>query len=161
MKLDFKSNSRLWIMEASRLMGVAPVITMMSALFMLILAVFSVKDLMSASDAERKSQDLPEFTLKRLPVGKAVYDEYASVLSRLSPDVQVNASRDGIRIEIADASKYAEFMYVLNSIQGISKDVIWRADEICLAGCSGLASQAVVKGLTEKVEVKLRGNHDE
>lgn len=161
MKLDLKNNSAVWITEASRLMGLAPVFAMMCAVVMLILAVFSVNDLLQATETEKKSQELPEFSLKKVPVGKAVYEDYARVLGRLSPDVRVVANRDSIRIEIADPSKYAEFMYVLNSIQGVSKDVVWHADEICLAGCTGSASLATVKGMTEKVEVKLRGQDDE
>ena len=155
MKLDLKNNSTLWITEASRLMGLAPVFAMMCAVVMVILAAFSVNEI------ERKSQELPEFTLKRVPVGKVVYEDYARVLARLSPDVRVVANRDSIKIDIADPSKYAEFMYVLNSIQGISKDVVWHAEEICLAGCAGQASLAIAKGMTEKVEVKLRGQGDE
>lgn len=161
MKLDLKNNSSLWVAEASRLMGLAPVFAMMCAVIMVILAAFSVNDFLRANEIERKSQELPEFTLKRVPVGKLVYEDYARVLSRLSPDVQVLANRDSIKIDIADPSKYAEFMYVLNSVQGISKDVVWHAEEICLAGCSGQASMAIVKGMTEKVEVKLRGQGDE
>ncbi|WP_138515603.1 hypothetical protein [Limnobacter alexandrii] len=161
MKLDLKNNSAVWITEASRLMGLAPMFAMMCAVVMLVLAVFSVNDLLQATGTEKKSQELPEFSLKKVPVGKAVYEDYARVLGRLSPDVRVVANRDSIRIEIADPSKYAEFMYVLNSIQGVSKDVVWHADEICLAGCTGSASLATVKGMTEKVEVKLRGQGDE
>jgi hypothetical protein len=160
-KLDLKNNSAVWITEASRLMGLAPMFAMMCAVVMLVLAVFSVNDLLQATGTEKKSQELPEFSLKKVPVGKAVYEDYARVLGRLSPDVRVVANRDSIRIEIADPSKYAEFMYVLNSIQGVSKDVVWHADEICLAGCTGSASLATVKGMTEKVEVKLRGQGDE
>lgn len=161
MKLDLKNNSTLWITEASRLMGLAPVFAMMCAVFMVILAAFSVSDFLRATDTERKSQELPEFTLKRVPVGKMVYEDYARVLARLSPDVQVVANPDSIRIDITDPANYAEFMYVLNSVQGISKNVVWHAEEICLAGCSGQASLAIVKGMTEKVEVKLRGKSDE
>lgn len=161
MKVDLKNNTALWVTEASRLLGLAPVFTMMCAVVMVILAVFSVNELLRAAEVEKKSQELPEFSLKRVPVGMAVYSDYARVLSRLSPDVQVTADRSGIRIEIVDAAHYAEFMYVLNSIQGVSKDVVWHAEEICLAGCAGKASLALVKGMTEKVEVKLRGQDNE
>lgn len=157
MKFDLKQNKALWINEASRLLGLAPVFILMCAVVMVILAVFSVTDLVRAAGEEKKSLELPEFTLKKTPVGKAVYNDYARVLARLSPGVQVFADKDGIRIEIADAVNYAEFMYVLNSVQGVSKDVVWHAEEICLAGCAGKASKALVKGVTERVEVKLRG----
>lgn len=161
MKLDLKNNSAQWVTEAGRLLGLAPVFTMMCAVVMVILAVFSVTDLLRAAGVEKKSRELPEFTLKKIPVGTAVYTDYARILARLSPGVQVLAEKDGIRIEIADAANYAEFMYVLNSVQGVSKDVVWHAEEICLAGCAGKASLAVVKGMTEKVEVKLRGQGDD
>lgn len=161
MKLDVKHNGTQWLTEASRLMGLAPVFSMMCAMIMVVLSVHSVIDVIRVAGLERKSQDLPEFSLKSIPVGEVVYEEYAQVLSKLSPDVKVLGSRDGIKIDIADSSKYAEFMYVLNSVQGLSKDVIWHAEEICLAGCSGQGSQALVKGTTEKVEVKLRGQSNE
>jgi hypothetical protein len=160
-KLDLKNSSALWVTEASRLMGLAPVFAMMSAVLMIVLAAFSFSDFLKVAETERKSQELPEFILKRLPVDKSVYEEYASVLARLSPDVRVTATKDHLRIEVADPARYSEFMYVLNSVQGVSRDVVWKADEICLAGCTGGASQAIVKGMTEKVEVKLRGQGDE
>ena len=77
MKLDLKNNSTLWITEASRLMGLAPVFAMMCAVVMVILAAFSVNDFLRTNEIERKSQELPEFTLKRVPVGKVVYEDYA------------------------------------------------------------------------------------
>jgi hypothetical protein len=159
-KFDVKNNSTLWITEVSRLLGVAPVFAMMCAVVMLILAVFALGDLVQSRGIQKKSQELPEFNLKVVPVTKAVYEDYAKVLGRLSPDVRVSASNDSIKIEIADASKYAEFMYVLSGVQGVSKDIVWRAEEICLAGCAGQASLAVIKGMTEKVEVTLRGKDE-
>lgn len=161
MKLDMKNSTALWVSEASRLMGLAPVFTMMCAVLMVVLAVFSVSDFLKMAEVEQKSQELPEFTLKTVPVEKSVYEEYARVLARLSPEVRVSAGNDHLRIEVADPARYTEFMYVLNSIQGISKDVVWKAEEICLAGCAGIASQATVKGIREKIEVKLRGQGNE
>lgn len=51
MKLDLKNNSTLWITEASRLMGLAPVFAMMCAVIMVILAAFSVNDFLRTSGA--------------------------------------------------------------------------------------------------------------
>eukprot|EP01030_Chromulinospumella_sphaerica_P007729 gene7729-7558_t len=76
-----------------------------------------INDFLRTNEIERKSQELPEFTLKRVPVGKVVYEDYARVLARLSPDVRVVANRDSIKIDIADPSKYAEFMYVINGMK--------------------------------------------
>ena len=146
MKLDFRTNTAEWLSEASRLMGLGPVLVSMGAVLMLILAVFSVVDLMKTTQQKAKSAELPEFTLKRVPISKSVYEDYASTLMRLSPHVQVLTEKNGIRIQIASAEHYSEFMYVLNSIQGVAEGVVWKADEICLAGCSGKASEALVKG---------------
>jgi len=161
MKLEFKTDSSLLMTEISRMLGLAPILTMMIAVLMLVLAIFSVQDFLAEARKEQKSMELPEFTLKKLPVGKKVYEDYSVVLARLSPFVAVNADKDGIRIDISDPARYAEFMYVLNSVQGISKDVVWTAKEICLAGCAGKASTALVSGIIEKVEVKLRGQENE
>ena len=57
MKLDLKNNSALWVAEASRLMGLAPVFAMMCAVVMVILAAFSVNDFLRATEMERKSQE--------------------------------------------------------------------------------------------------------
>lgn len=161
MKLDFKTDSSLLMTEVSRMLGLAPVFTMMVAIIMLVLVVFSVQGFLTETQKEKKSMELPTFTLKKLPVGKKIYEDYAVVLARLSPHVKVTAEKDGIRIGITDAAKYAEFMFVLNSVQGVSKDVVWQAKEICLAECGGSASTALVSGITEKVEVKLRGLENE
>lgn len=161
MKLDFKTDSSLLMTELSRMLGLAPVFTMMIAAVMLVLAVFSIQDLLTETQKQKKSMELPAFTLKTLPVSKKIYEDYAVVLSRLSPHVKVSAEKDGIRIAINDAARYAEFMFVLNSVQGVSKDVVWQAKEICLAECGGSASTALVNGITEKVEVKLRGPENE
>ena len=161
MKLDLKSNATEWITEASRLMGLAPMFAMMCAVLMLTMAVYSVQDLVASGQSERVSVSLPEFKLNKQPIGASLYEEYARVLGKLAPEVEVLAEKGGIRITISDRARFAEFMYVLNSIQGLSKDVIWHAEEICLASCGGKASQALVKGSTEKVEVKLRGESNE
>jgi len=161
MRLDFKTDASMLMTEVSRMLGLAPIFTMMIAVLMLVLAIFSVKDLLAETQKEKKSMELPAFALKKLPVGKKVYEDYSAVLGRLSTHVTVFAEKDGIRIEIVDPAKYAEFMYVLNSVQGVSKDVVWKAREICLAGCSGKASSALVSGIIEKVEVKLRGQDNE
>jgi hypothetical protein len=160
-KLDFKTDSSLLMTEVSRMLGLAPILTMMLAVMMFVLAVFSTQDMLAESRKEKKGMELPEFTLKKIPVSKKNYEDYALILGRLSPEVKVSAEKDGIRIDIREPAHYAEFMYVLNSIQGLSKDVIWKAEEICLASCAGKASTALVGGLIEKVEVKLRGQQDE
>ncbi|MCR2745071.1 hypothetical protein [Limnobacter parvus] len=161
MRLDFKTDASMLMTEVSRMLGLAPILTMMIAVLMLVLAIFSVQDLLVETQKEKKSMELPAFTLKKLPVGKKVYEDYSVVLGRLSPHVTVAAEKDGLRIDITDPARYAEFMYVLNSVQGVSKDVVWKAKEICLAGCAGKASTALVTGIVEKVEVKLRGQENE
>jgi hypothetical protein len=161
MKLDFKTDSSLLMTEVSRMLGLAPIFTMMVAVVMLILAVFSIQEFLTETQKEKKSLELPNFTLKKSPVGKKVYDDYSVVLARLSPHVKVTAEKGGILIGISDPARYAEFMFVLNSVQGVSKDVVWTAKEICLAECAGSASSALVSGVTEKVEVKLRGPENE
>jgi hypothetical protein len=160
-KLDFKTDFSLLMTEVSRMLGLAPVFTMMVAVFMLMLAVFSVQDFLAEAQKEKKSTELPTFTLNKSPVGKMIYEDYSRVLARLSPYVNVVAEREGIRISINDPARYAEFMFVLNSVQGVSKDVVWTAKEICLADCAGSASTALVSGIIEKVEVKLRGPENE
>ncbi|HEX4917368.1 MAG TPA: hypothetical protein VFV43_05680, partial [Limnobacter sp.] len=120
-----------------------------------------VRDFVANQQQEERSMRLPQFKIQSAPVPKSLYQEYAATLARLSPVVQVSSSGDSLQVSIADASHYAEFMFVLNSIQGVSDRVIWRAQEICLAGCEGTAAKAVIKGLTESVDVTLRGENDD
>ncbi|HEY1057506.1 MAG TPA: hypothetical protein VGE55_02110 [Limnobacter sp.] len=161
MKLDLKNDTSLLLTEVTRLMGLAPLLMMSAAVLMLIVTVFAVKDFVQQEQKEKRSAELPQFKLVTQSVPKKLYDEYAAVLARLSPVVRVEALKDGLEISIQNEGSYPEFMFVLNSIQGVSKNVIWRAEEICLAGCQGKASVAIVKGLTEKVQVKLRGTDHE
>ena len=161
MKLDLKHGGSAMFTELSRLLGVAPMFTVAAAVLMLILTVLSVRDFVAAFDQEQKSLELPQFTISSQPVGKKLYEDYAAVLARLSPVVQVTATNDALQVRIENAQHYPEFMFVLNSIQGVSDKVIWRAQELCLAGCQGAAAFATVRGLTEKVDVKLRGMSDE
>lgn len=160
MKLNFKQDGAMITTELMRLLGVAPMFTLAAAVLMLIITTFSIRDFIVRQQAERKSLELPQFSISAKPVSKAVYEDYAKVLARLSANVEVTAVPEGLQIAIADAQYYPEFMFVLNSIQGVSEKVIWRAEEICLAGCKSGAASALVKGLTEKVNVKLRGNDE-
>lgn len=161
MKLDFKTDTSLLLTEVSRMLGLAPIFTMAVAAVALVLVVFSIQDFVAETQKEKKSMELPTFILKKSPVGKKVYDEYSATLARLSNQVNVSPEKDGIRISIKDPAHYAEFMFVLNSVQGVSKDMIWTAKEICLVDCAGSASTALVSGVIEKVEVKLRGPENE
>ncbi|HEX4879499.1 MAG TPA: hypothetical protein VFV39_06615 [Limnobacter sp.] len=161
MKLNMKYDGSMMATELSRLLGVAPMFTVAAAVLMLIITVFSVRDFVSTREQEQKSLELPQFSISSQPVGRKLYQDYAAVLSRLSPVVEVTVVNDALQVRIENAQHYPEFMFVMNSIQGVSDKVIWRAQEICLAGCQGAAAYATVKGLTEKVDVKLRGMNDE
>ncbi|HEX4918281.1 MAG TPA: hypothetical protein VFV43_10320 [Limnobacter sp.] len=161
MKIDFRSNSAVWLTEFTRLLGLAPVFIMMCAVSMLIVAVSSIQNVLSAEKTTGQQADLPQFILKKEPVGKQMYEEYAKVLSKLSAQVEVRGEPNGLYISITDAAHYGDFMYVMNSVQGLSKDVIWHAEEFCLAACEGKASKAVVKGQVERVQVSLKGANDE
>lgn len=161
MKLNLKYDSAFMATELSRLLGLAPLFTVAAAVFMLIIAMFSVRDFASSRENEQKSLELPQFSISSQPVGKKLYQDYAAVLARLSSVVDVSVTAEGLKVSIADPLHYPEFMFVMNSIQGVSDRVIWRAQEICLAGCQGSAAYAVVNGLSEKVDVQLRGVNNE
>jgi len=161
MRLNFKHDGSAVITELSRLLGVAPMFTVAAAVLMLIISVLSVRDFVATLEQEKKSLELPQFSIASQPVPKKLYEDYAAVLSRLSPVVQVTTNNDSLLVRIENAEHYPEFMFVMNSIQGVSDKVIWRAQELCLAGCQGSAAFATVKGLTERVDVKLRGMDDE
>ncbi|MCQ8897574.1 hypothetical protein NQT62_14120 [Limnobacter humi] len=161
MKLDLKTDASMLLNEVSRLLGLAPLMVMMAAVLMVVVTALAVKDFIKSEQTEKKNAELPQFKLLTEPVPASLYAEYAAVLQRLSPAVVVEASKDSLEISIAKEANFPEFMFVLNSIQGVSKKVIWKADDICLASCKGKASYAVVKGITEKVQVKLRGQGNE
>jgi hypothetical protein len=161
MKLDLTHDKALLWNEITRLLGLAPLLVMIAAVVMLVVTVFAVKDFVHEERQHKLSMQLPHFTVKTQPVGVKLYEEFAASLTRLSPTVDVKATKDGLEVSIKDPNHYPEFMFVLNSIQGLSKNAIWKADEICLAGCAGAASVAKIKGFTEKVEVRLRGEGNE
>lgn len=161
MKLDLKQDTSMILSEMSRLIGLAPLLTMLAAVLMLVVTVFSIRDFMRTELKESRGAELPQFSLSRQSVAAPLYEDYAAVLTRLSPAVRVVARKDALEVSIQDAAHFPEFMFVLNSIQGVTKNVIWQAEEICLAGCPDKASFAVVKGITEKVQVKLRGGEHE
>lgn len=157
MKLDFKNDSTAIFNEMGRLLGLAPVLLMMVATISLVVTVIKVGDFLSQKSRVAQLAELPRFEIKVSPVGESLYENYAQILSRLSTQVEVVGSAKGLKIRIAKAVDYPEFMFVLNSVQGISKDVVWKADEICLAHCTDGASVAVIKGVRETVSVKLKG----
>lgn len=144
--------------EIARLMGLGPVLAFSVALLMLVLAIFSVKGFMAELKQDSKSKDVPEFKVKSTAVSTKAYENYAFVLQRLSPVVRVSAEKEKLQIEIQQAEAFPEFMYVLGNVQGLSDRVVWKADEICLAGCTGAASRAVIRGYEEKVNVTLGRN---
>ncbi|WP_288108054.1 hypothetical protein [Limnobacter sp.] len=157
MKLDFKNDSTMIFNEMGRLLGLAPVLLMMVATISLVATVVKVGDFLSQRSKVSQLAELPSFQINVNPVDQSLYESYARVLSRLSSQVEVTGSAKGLVIRIAKATDYPEFMYVLNSVQGISKDVVWKADEICLAKCTEGASVAIIKGVRETVSVKLKG----
>lgn len=158
MKLNLNASGIKVFEEVSRLMGLAPLIALTLAVMMTVLAVFAVKDFLYTSQEQNKAKENPKFEVSKAPVSAKAYENYAFVLQRISPGVKVQADKDKLVIESPTAEAFPEFMYVLNSIQGLSNKVIWKAEEICLAGCQGAASKAIVTGFEEKVKVTLRGN---
>lgn len=158
MKLNLNAGGVKMFEEASRFMGLAPMFALTLAVLMTVLAVFAVKDFLAVNAEQTKAKDNPKFEVKKAPVSAKAYENYAFILQRMSPSVKVIADKDKLVIESPSAESFTEFMYVLNSIQGLSNKVIWKAEEICLAGCQGAVSKAIVTGFEEKVKVTLRGN---
>lgn len=146
--------------EASKLLGLAPVLSFGVAILVLILAVFALRDLWSVHQAEQKQAKQPQFKVQTVGVTQKAYENYAFVLQRLNPLIKVTADKESLLVEASQPELFAEFMMVLNSVQGLSNRVVWRAEEICLAGCNGAASRAVIKGTEEKVTVKLGVEND-
>lgn len=157
MKLDFKSDSSAISREITRLLGLAPLVLLMVATLSLVVTVIKVSDFFTKKNQVSQLAELPKFEIRVNPVDKNLYQNYASILSRLSTQVEVVGSDAGLKIRIAKPTEFPEFMFVLNSVQGLSKDVVWKADEICLASCSDGASVALIKGVRETVTVKLKG----
>lgn len=158
MKLDLKYDSAYIATEVSRLLGVAPLLSALAAVLMMVIAVFAVRDFVQTLGQEKRFVELPQFSVKSAAVPPKLYADYAATLNRLSPVVNVSADKDSIRINISNAANFSEFMFVLSSVQGVADNVIWKADEICLMRCNGGVATAVIKGVTEQVEVQLRGN---
>lgn len=158
MKLNLSASGIKVFEEVSRLMGLAPLIALTLAVLMTVLAVFAVKDFLYTNQEQTKTKENPKFEVAKSPVSAKAYENYAFVLQRISPGVKVQADKDKLVIESPTVETFPEFMFVLNSIQGLSNRVIWKAEEICLAGCQGAASKAIVTGFEEKVKVTLRGN---
>jgi hypothetical protein len=158
MKLNLNAGGVKMLEELSRFMGLAPMFALSLAVLMTVLAVFAVKDFVAVNAEQTKAKENPKFEVNKAPVSAKAYENYAFVLQRISQGVKVTADKDKLVIESPSADTFPEFMYVLNSIQGLSNKVIWKAEEICLAGCQGAASKAIVSGFEEKVKVTLRGN---
>lgn len=158
MKGNHKSLNGKVLLELLKLQGVAPFIVLLCAVAMLAQAAYSVNLFMKEAQEVERNSRLPKFTLKSNPVGRKAYESYAEVLNRISPKVMVKGESKGLVVSINDANHYPEFMYVLNSVQGLSKRVIWQADSICLAKCEGAQGMAVIQGVEESIEVSLKGD---
>ncbi|HEX4843351.1 MAG TPA: hypothetical protein VFV57_06755, partial [Limnobacter sp.] len=87
MKLDLKDYSAPLVTEISRLLGVAPMLTMCAAVLMLVITTFAVRDFVANQQQEERSMRLPQFKIQSAPVPKSLYQEYAATLARLSPVV--------------------------------------------------------------------------
>lgn len=155
--LSLKSDGKRILAEMARLSGVAPLLAMMAAIVMLAMAVQSVHGFFEVKEKAEQGQRLPKFTLASRPVGKVAYERYAQVLAKVSPQVTVTASMDGLKISVPNTAFYPEFMYVLANVQGLSERVIWKAQTLCLVKCNGGAGTAHLVGFEEEISVSLRG----
>lgn len=154
--LGFKNDSGKVASQMASLMGLAPILAVGLAIGMVVLTTSSIQGFFATkADSEQKGS-LPKFVVNQRPVGLVAYERYAQVLDRLSKDISVKGTKEGINIVMSNAANYPEFMFILSSIQGLSNKVIWQADSICLGRCSGGAGSALVKGFEEGVSVSLR-----
>lgn len=97
-------------------------------------------------------------TVKLDPNG---YVEASTVLGRLNPSVTVayNKEIDGIRVSVTDPAKLPEWIYLLSTVQGYRKGLMWTASEICLKKCDGgNAAVADLKAFTQKISVESQQN---
>ncbi|MDX1668441.1 MAG: hypothetical protein R3194_03395, partial [Limnobacter sp.] len=137
--------------------GLGILLVLLCAVGALVQATNSVNSFMKEAREEERKSTLPKFTLQTTPVGKATYEAYARVLGKISKQVAVKADHTGLIVSIHDVNHFPEFMYVLNSVQGLSQRVIWKAESICLAKCDGAKAIALIKGVEESIEVSLKG----
>ena len=71
MKLNFKQDGAMITTELMRLLGVAPMFTLAAAVLMLIITTFSIRDFIVRQQAERKSLELPQFSISAKPMAAA------------------------------------------------------------------------------------------
>jgi hypothetical protein len=84
------------------------------------------------------------------------YIEAATVLARLNPGVTVSYKKetDSLHVAVAAPDQLPEWLYLLSTVQGYRKGLVWSASEICLKKCEGgAAAVAELHAVTQKISV--------
>ncbi|MFN7835431.1 MAG: hypothetical protein ACK5NY_06560 [Burkholderiaceae bacterium] len=152
MKLDWKLHWLALLKSLPANLGLLSPALLLVAVCMVVVATHSTRKLVSQIYSAASAQQSQSVEVRKIPLRALEYQSYVSSMRRLSPVVRFEQSRGGDAIEVSvdNADSYAEFMYALASLQSFSESVIWEAQEVCVAGCEGAASKAVIKGFKQQ-----------
>jgi hypothetical protein len=84
------------------------------------------------------------------------YLDAVNVLMRLNPSVNVsyNKEKELLNVSIQDPALMPEWIYLLSTVQGYRKGLVWNAAFICLKKCdSGAAASADLKAFTQHISI--------
>lgn len=95
-------------------------------------------------------------TLEQVKLSPEGYQEAAKVLARLNPGVALayKKENDSLHVVISNPSQLPEWLYLLSTVQGYKKGLIWTATDICLKKCeNGAAATADLRAVTQRISV--------
>lgn len=93
--------------------------------------------------------------IQKSPLTMGEYKTLTESLARLHPTVKFTVENNkGIRIEIAQAAAYPEWMQALSVIHARQPGVIWDVKEFCVGRCGSAAATANIEGIRQSAAIK-------
>lgn len=106
----------------------------------------------STAAKQVQAQDVPSYSVSRVPLSEAELQELTSLLAQRHPQVKAEVTKTGeLQIYLNDGRYHAEWLYALASLQSHGLDVVWDSSEFCVGRCSGPVASATVKGYKQKL----------
>lgn len=95
------------------------------------------------------------YVVSKTPLGGTELDNVAARLTQLNPSLSFKSEAGKLFIQAKAVSSYAEFVYALNTLPGIEKQVAWEMSSLCINDCRNqVGMEAILSGYRQKVRVE-------
>lgn len=133
--------------NAFRFIGGLPVAALAVAVGTTIFAGYQIEQLV------QDRHNSVQYSVVKTPLLRNDLETIARRMTELNPALRIEAAQDKLSIVAMENVNYAEFLYALNALPSIERQIVWELPLLCITDCvSKSAFQAELRGYRQQIQ---------